>query len=106
MLGFVHVADCILGAADGVSDLAFRLVHLAFGLQLLVPQNLADAFLYGALVLLGAASDPFLIHTDYASRYVWKGNERRASRVPRQQRVERTVNLTGEGGDPIASRQV
>jgi hypothetical protein len=65
VLGLVHIADRILGAADRVPDLAFRLVHLPLGLQLLVAENLAETFLDGALLLLGGTFDPFLIHVDH-----------------------------------------
>src|SRR5262249_37661677 len=42
----------ILHSADGVLDLAFDLVHLAFGLQLGIAGDLADGILHGAFGLI------------------------------------------------------
>ena len=49
-------------SANGVSNLAFRFVHLAFGLQLCVAGDFSDCLLDGALDLLAHAFDSILIH--------------------------------------------
>ena len=51
----------ILQAADGVLDLAFDLVALAFSGQLDVTEGLAGRFLDGALGLLGRAGDTIFV---------------------------------------------
>src|SRR5690606_37462627 len=50
-------AQRILDPTDRVLDLAFGLVHLAFGFELGVTDGLADAFLHAALHLLHTAFD-------------------------------------------------
>jgi hypothetical protein len=57
----LFAAKRILQAADGVLNLALRLVSLAFGFQLGVAGDFTGCFLYGALRLIGCAFDPILV---------------------------------------------
>lgn len=56
------VADLVLGAADGVLNLAFGLIHFAFSVELGVTGDFTGGFLDRALGLLGSPGDAILVH--------------------------------------------
>src|SRR5215475_3005395 len=57
------VLESVLHVARGVVEVALRLVHLAFGLKLLVARELAGGVLDGSLRLVGGALHVFLVHS-------------------------------------------
>src|SRR6476620_1515525 len=70
-----RIANLVLDAADGVLNLAFGLVELAFVLELFVAGDLADAFLDTALDLLAGAFDAVLVHSRAPSSRVLSTEE-------------------------------
>ena len=58
---FDHVANRILGAANGILHFALRLIRIAFRLDLGVASRFADLFLDRAFRLVGCAFYPILV---------------------------------------------
>ena len=59
---FECVLDRVFDAADGILNLALKLIGLAFRLQLGITDGLSNRLFYGALDLLRRSGDPILVH--------------------------------------------
>ena len=93
---WLFAAKCILQAADGALNLAYRLVSFAFGFELGVARKLAGRFLHGAFGLLGCALNSIAIHVSPA-----RGSATWSVRIPSNSKRVTLVLSLSLRADPL-----
>jgi len=87
----LFAAHCILQSADRVLHLTCGLVDLTFSFQLLVAEDLSDAFFHGSLGLLCLAFDSIFVHCSVLGVCGYRSNDFIVVSFPQRMTVE--VNL-------------